>query len=171
MSECSKSLFKVIYPSQLATSVTHSPFAIDTWGYTDIVVMTDEDGVEEGLRPTMVNLVRPFSRSYQNPRSLTMTSCRSTKSKLCVAGWNQGIVSCSIVCLPIPAPTTIGTDTAPRLVTGHSSQLPCRSGTEEDGMDESEYLRPSHISISIEPSAMPALVPLDGCEIKDNVRA
>ena len=38
---------------------------LDRWEYTDIIVMTDEVGVEGGLRPTEANLVRPFPQLYQ----------------------------------------------------------------------------------------------------------
>ena len=44
---------------------SHSPSMLDCWGYTNIIVMTDEVGVEERLRPTEANLVRPFPQSYQ----------------------------------------------------------------------------------------------------------
>lgn len=66
----SKRFFKVNSPSQFLippTYTTPSRF-LDHWGYTDITVITDEDGVEERLRPTAANLVPLFLQSY--PRSM-----------------------------------------------------------------------------------------------------
>ena len=37
------------------------------YGYTDIVIMTDEDGTEEKYRPTKKNLVRPISQPHSGP--------------------------------------------------------------------------------------------------------
>ena len=41
-------------------TVPNFPSLSAYWGYTDIVMMTDEDGVQERLLPTKINLVRHF---------------------------------------------------------------------------------------------------------------
>ena len=47
------------------TRNSYSSFMLDHWGYTDIVVMTDDDGVERRMQPTRDNLVRPFPQLFQ----------------------------------------------------------------------------------------------------------
>jgi hypothetical protein len=58
-----------------------------------------------------------------------------------------------------------------RLVTGHTGQLPCVTGSEEDGMDEGEYPQFLHLFTYVERSPVPVLVDAKGVEIRDNVRS
>jgi hypothetical protein len=48
-------------------------------GYTDIVLMTDEEGVEERYQPTEANLVRPSLTLVLDPHILTAPSIRYAK--------------------------------------------------------------------------------------------
>jgi len=80
-SECFLSSCVFIYP--------HHPFVLLVrYEYTDIVIMTDEDGVEETYRPTKQNLVRPspqprFGPAYPDD---TFLSFRNAKSRPSVVG-------------------------------------------------------------------------------------
>jgi hypothetical protein len=56
-----------------------------------------------------------------------------------------------------------------RLVTGHTGQLPCLTGSEEDGMDEGECPQSLLLFTYIERSPVPVLVDAKGVEIRDNV--
>ena len=64
-----------------ALAHSHNPlYLLEHCGYTDIIIMTDEDGVPEKLQPTKINLVRPPSSiSPQIPHTLTMRSFRGAK--------------------------------------------------------------------------------------------
>ena len=64
-------MFKQFIQGELSLSAhcirdSHRPFMLDHWGYTDIVVMTDEDGVEERMQPTRANLVRTLPQLYKS---------------------------------------------------------------------------------------------------------
>ena len=48
--------------------------------------------------------------------------------------------------------------------------MPCKTGSEEDGMDEGMYLQALDLFTYIECSVMPVLVALGEKRIKDNVR-
>ena len=48
--------------------------------------------------------------------------------------------------------------------------MPCKTGSEEDGMDEGMYLQPLDLFTYIEYSVTPVLVALGGKRIRDNVR-
>lgn len=97
-------------PTSIPNVRKFKQFLQDYWGYTDITVMTDEDGVEENLQPTTHNLEREI--------------------KALSHGAKPG-------------------DRRVFYFSGHSDQLPCKTGSEEDGMDE-------------------ALVALNGIKIRDN---
>jgi hypothetical protein len=51
-------------PSILSRLHTVLPRRLEHCGYTDIVMMTDEEGGDIKLQPTKDNLVRPFPRSH-----------------------------------------------------------------------------------------------------------
>ena len=65
------------HPQLSLTYATHS--CLLDRGYTSIVEMTDEDGVEERYRPTKANLVRPPPDLAPDPHALTVPSFRSAK--------------------------------------------------------------------------------------------
>lgn len=97
-------------PTSIPNVRNFKKFLEERWGYTNIVVMTDEAGVEERFKPTKTNLKREI--------------------KVLRRGVMPG-------------------DRRVFYFAGHSDQMPCITGSEEDGMDE-------------------VLVALNGLRIRDN---
>ena len=107
--------------------------------------MTDEDDVEERYQPTKINLVRPpptqprLESTYLNDVFLQRREIKA----LCrgVMPGDRRVFYCMF------PPSTRFTSPAlmlpQRLVAGHSDQMPCTTGSEEDGMDEGEQSRSS----------------------------
>ena len=96
----SKHSSEVVTPSHYRFSLTYTaPRRLtESQGYTDITVMTDEEGVEEKYQPTKSNLVRNFPQPL--PTSTAPNnhpSSRNAKFELSAAGCSQGIAASSIV--------------------------------------------------------------------------
>jgi hypothetical protein len=88
-------------PTSIPNVKNFAKFLREHRGYTNIVVMTDEEEVEERYQPTKVNLrreIKAFGRGVQPGDRLVF------------------------------------------YFAGHSDQMPCRTGSEEDGMDEGDCL-------------------------------
>lgn len=68
---------------------------LERCGYTDMIVMTDDDGVEEKYQPTDINLVR--LNLAIDSYTLTTPSSRNAKSRLYATEYSQGTVVSSIV--------------------------------------------------------------------------
>jgi hypothetical protein len=68
-------------PPRLPLTHTTTSRLLEHCGYTDtdIVLMTDEEGVEERYQPTEANLVRPSLTLALDPHILTVPSIRYAK--------------------------------------------------------------------------------------------
>ena len=96
----SKHSSEVDIPSHPRFSLTHTiPLRLtESQGYSDITVMTDEEGVEERYQPTKCNLVRNFPQPLPTSTAPNnLPSSRDAKLELSAARCSQGIAASSIV--------------------------------------------------------------------------
>ena len=165
---------EVATPSHPLFSLTYTtpPRLTESQGYTDITVMTDEEGVEERYQPTKSNLVRNFPQPLPTSTAPNNTFFQKREIRALsrqVQPGDRRVFYCTNLSPPTFGIVNANLPPQP-LDAGHSEQMPCRTGSEEDGMDEGMYPQPLDLFMCIERSVTLVLVALGGRRIRDNVR-
>lgn len=142
MKEFIMSTLRAIFYPFLYLELKSPRITLGTYGYEaqNIVVMLDKD--EEGLpQPTRFNIVGfcCLVKTLPSESVLTYQICTSfVKSRLWSRALLQETISFFIVILLSASIVRMGSQSLLHVDAGHSTQVPSKNNSEEDGMDECE---------------------------------
>ena len=160
-------------PFRPPSSLTYSApsWLLEHEGYTDIVVMTDEVGVDELYQPTTDNLVRSLPQvrpgsTYPDDTFLQNREMRRF-TRGAIAGDRLVFYCMNLPSWHSPPTLTLPPDNQmPVIQTSYSA----RRAAKKTEWTKVTIHQSSHLFTYIERSILPALVTVSGKKIRDNVR-